>query len=151
MRDKRLDLPDTIAHKIIMYHVLEHATSPTFLLEECRRVLRPGGELDIKVPHHSNPRAFEIHHRSYWNLFSLEPILGEGHKSNEQQKMFEVVQIELRLLRFNFLAPFCLRHRFLYGMYLWHMLPAYEIRFVLKKHHNDEHDAHQKSISPPSC
>ncbi len=83
--NKGIHLPDNSVDKIIMYHTLEHVTNPPFVISECARILKDGGILDLKVPHHTNPRAFEIHHKTYWNLFSFEPLLKIGDKSNEQK------------------------------------------------------------------
>jgi SAM-dependent methyltransferase len=42
--------PDATFDSMSMYHVLEHTPDPVAVLAECRRVLRPGGELVIGVP-----------------------------------------------------------------------------------------------------
>ena len=38
---------------IYMFHLLEHFPDPKPILQECHRILRPGGFLHIKVPHSS--------------------------------------------------------------------------------------------------
>lgn len=131
--NKGIFFPDNSVDGIIMYHSLEHVVDPIFVLKECRRILKEGGMLDIKVPHHSNISAYQIHHKSYWNYFSLDPVVSEGKKSNEQQKIFSLISRELNLVKFKFLNKFFSKYSFLYEMYFYHIFPCYEIRFLLKK------------------
>jgi ubiquinone/menaquinone biosynthesis C-methylase UbiE len=130
---KELPFPDDSLDGIIMYHSLEHVVDPVGVLRECRRVLKEGGVLDIKVPHHSNVSAYQIHHKSYWNYYSLDPLVSEGHKSNEQEKLFTVIRKELNLTKFKFLNSFFSKRPFLYETYLYRLFPCYEIHFVLRK------------------
>lgn len=45
-----IPVEDGAADRILANHVLEHIDNPTKLLDECARVLAPGGELSIEVP-----------------------------------------------------------------------------------------------------
>jgi ubiquinone/menaquinone biosynthesis C-methylase UbiE len=130
---KGIPFPDNSVDGIIMYHSLEHVSDPVFVLEECHRILKNGGLLDIKVPHHSNISAYQIHHRSYWNYYSLDPVVSTGGKSNEQQKLFSLISRELNLIKFKFLNTFFSKHPFIYEMYFYRIFPCYEIHFILKK------------------
>jgi SAM-dependent methyltransferase len=42
--------PDAVFDTVSMYHVLEHTPDPVAVLAECRRILKPGGELFVGVP-----------------------------------------------------------------------------------------------------
>ena len=130
---KEMIFPDDSLDGIVMYHSLEHFTDPVAVLKECQRVLKKGGEIDIKVPHHSNVSAYQIHHKSYWNYYSLDPLVSEGNKSNEQEKLFTVIKKELNLTKFKFLNSFFSKNPFLYETYLYRIFPCYEIRFILRK------------------
>ena len=43
--------------QIIIWHVLEHVEDPVHTIEECRRILRPGGRLVVAVPNFSSLQA----------------------------------------------------------------------------------------------
>lgn len=43
--------------QIIIWHVLEHIEDPAHTLDECRRILRPGGRLVVAVPNFSSLQA----------------------------------------------------------------------------------------------
>ncbi len=131
--EKELPFPDKSLDGIIMYHSLEHVINPVAVLRECRRVLKEGGIIDIKVPHHSNVSAYQIHHKSYWNYYSLDPLVSEGDKSNEQERLFTVVTKELNLTKFKSLNGFFSKRPFLYETYLYRLFPCYEIHFILRK------------------
>jgi SAM-dependent methyltransferase len=43
--------------QVIIWHVLEHVADPKHTIEECRRILRPGGRLIVAVPNFSSAQA----------------------------------------------------------------------------------------------
>lgn len=43
--------------EIIIWHTLEHTTDPRGILQECHRILRPGGRLIVAVPNFSSAQA----------------------------------------------------------------------------------------------
>lgn len=49
--------PDEFFDEIIIWHVLEHVEDPSHTIEECRRILRPGGRLIVAVPNFSSLQA----------------------------------------------------------------------------------------------
>jgi ubiquinone/menaquinone biosynthesis C-methylase UbiE len=115
-----LPIPDDSCDEVKMFHVLEHVHEPLALLTEVRRILKPGGTAEVRVPHHTNVTAFQIHHRSYWNSFSLDPILAVGSKY-------------INLMYFQKWASFITKHSYLYELFLSKLFPGYEIVFILKK------------------
>jgi predicted SAM-dependent methyltransferase len=53
----------------------EHVNSAEHLLEEAARVLKPGGMLQIWVPHYKNPSAYRMTHKRLlsWSYFDAFP------------------------------------------------------------------------------
>lgn len=49
--------PGETFDQIIVWHVLEHLADPRETLDECRRILRPGGRLIVAVPNFSSLQA----------------------------------------------------------------------------------------------
>lgn len=129
-----IDLSDESVDKILIYHTLEHTNNPPFIIEECKRILKNGGLLEIKVPHHSNPRAYDIFHKNYWSLFSFDSFLSDGNKSNDSIQKFFLIQTKIIFFKFHFLEIFFSKHPWLYELYLFRIFPAYEIHFIFTKY-----------------
>ena len=45
-----MDLEDASFDVVTLWDVIEHTPDPTSVLEECRRVLKPGGLLVVNIP-----------------------------------------------------------------------------------------------------
>jgi ubiquinone/menaquinone biosynthesis C-methylase UbiE len=131
--EEKLPIPDASCDEVKMFHVLEHVRDPLALLSEVRRILKPGGITEIRVPHFTNITAYQIHHRSYWNSFSLDPILSVGSKSNESIVLFTLVEKRINLMFLGRFSPLITRHAYLYELFLCKLFPGYEIVFILKK------------------
>jgi 2-polyprenyl-3-methyl-5-hydroxy-6-metoxy-1,4-benzoquinol methylase len=104
---------------ISMYHVLEHTDDPLQVLRECRRILKPGGELVVGVPNFDS-LVFALV-KSTWNGLQLPThlqhftpasirIMAESAgfvvESMRTDSTKDVVAAELaNWLRFRFLLP----------------------------------------------
>ena len=55
----RLDFPDEFFDAVICVDVLEHVDHPAQVLRELRRVLKPGGQLVVTVPHKNYPFFYD--------------------------------------------------------------------------------------------
>ncbi len=78
-------------------HVVEHVDDLFATLDEIERILEPGGELHVRVPHFSNGNGYnDLTHRRFFGWFTFDRIVEgiHGHPSG--------FRIESR--RFNFLA-----------------------------------------------
>lgn len=65
-------LPDGSVEAVHCRHLLEHIDRLLHLLDELHRVVRPGGEIDIRVPHFSNPYGYsDPTHVRFFGLYSF--------------------------------------------------------------------------------
>jgi len=65
-------LPTGSVEAVHCRHLLEHIDNFLPLLEELHRVVRPGGEIDIRVPHFSNPYGYsDPTHVRFFGLYSF--------------------------------------------------------------------------------
>ncbi len=137
---------------VTSHHVLEHLDDLGEVLMELGRVLKPGGHLEIVVPHFSNPYFFsDTTHKSFFGLYTLcyfssGSPLKRKVPSYKRQLNFEIVTIDLL---FKSSKPFYLRHglkrllgyifnfnyytRELYEENLCYIFPCYELRYVLRR------------------
>ena len=62
---------------------LEHQASIEHFLGESARLLKPGGILEVWVPHFKNPSAYRVTHKHWmsWSYFSVYPEPHDAVKS----------------------------------------------------------------------
>lgn len=121
-------------------HVLEHLKEPVILLEEVWRVCIDNAVVVIRVPHHSNPRAYEIHHKTYYSYFSLDPLTTKKGRSAEVQYLFDIVHRTFIMLPIKkILKPWqwlgsLVANRWpnIYEAFLHNFWPCYEILFEMR-------------------
>lgn len=65
-------LPDNCVQSVYSNHVLEHIHNLEGLLREIYRITRPGGVIEITVPHFSNPYYYsDPTHVRFFGLYSM--------------------------------------------------------------------------------
>ncbi len=70
--DVLAEIPHSAISKIYSSHFFEHVEDIPRLLNECIRVLKSGGTIDIVVPHHSNPFFYsDPTHKSFYGLYTF--------------------------------------------------------------------------------
>jgi SAM-dependent methyltransferase len=143
-------LPDACAVEVTSSHFVEHVPDLRRLLFDLARVLRPGGRLEIVVPHFSNAYFYSDYtHTRPFGLYSLsylarDPIFRRRVPHYEPPAPFTLRRVDLR---FRSLSAFPVRRllkrpvgwlvnlsrwtRELYEENLCWLLPCYEIRFEL--------------------
>lgn len=78
--EEGLPFCDDQFQKIYSSHTFEHIHPEKIvdLFNECWRVLRPGGELWVIVPHRNSPQAYVPTHLTYFDEKTFK-VLAEGH------------------------------------------------------------------------
>lgn len=85
---------DESVSEIYASHLLEHLDNPFGILKEWHRFLRRGGKLELIVPHRRARGAYVVTHRSYFDEYSLSPIVSHSEASLEHRSLFNVVKFE---------------------------------------------------------
>jgi SAM-dependent methyltransferase len=146
-------VPDRSVKAVYSHHFFEHVEDVQRLMDLLARVIRPGGLLQVVVPHFSNPYFYSDYtHRNFFGLYSFSYLVSdEIHRRKVpnygRQPHFELMRAELI---FKSSPPFCLRHcvkklqqlvfnlnrftRELYEENFCYLFPCYEIRFLMKRH-----------------
>ena len=71
--------PDGSVDDIVAMHFFEHLSNPVYVLQECQRVLKVGGTLNILVPYYnSQMQAQDLDHKSQfceetWKILFRNP------------------------------------------------------------------------------
>ena len=79
-------LPDDCAESIVTRHTLEHIQDLTQALREMHRITRPGGTIDIVVPHWSQPYYYsDPTHVRFFGLYTMYYFVAPGKQPAERQ------------------------------------------------------------------
>jgi hypothetical protein len=151
-RDVLQALPEGCARLVTSEHFLEHVPDAGPMIDAMSRVLGPGGEIEIVVPHfaspyfhsdptHRNPLGFGLYTMSY---YARDPLLRRQVPGYVRREQLTLKRIDLG---FKAARPFYARYAIKravgwlvnstrYLQELWeenfcYLLPCYEIRYVL--------------------
>jgi SAM-dependent methyltransferase len=130
--EKIEDMPSGSFDVILSHHMLEHVITPASTLQECHRLLRPGGTLLLFVPWEKERRYTSYnpeepnHHLYSWNVQTLGTLVTESG--------FDVREAGVRKFSYDRFAAawankFCageIGFRLLRGFFLF-LRPAYEV------------------------
>lgn len=107
------EIPDSTISQIYSSHFFEHIEDIPRLLRECMRVMKSGGNMDIIVPHHSNPFFYsDPTHKSFYGLYTFAyyaecGILKRGVPAYSRINGLQISNIELI---FKSYRPHYIRH-----------------------------------------
>jgi len=143
-------LPDDSVEEIYSRHTLEHVSHFMELMAELHRVTRPGGRIEIIVPHFSNPYGYsDPTHVRFFGAYSFFYFCDQADQPRRKvpafyvTERFQVDSVRCRLLRHSLaerLARFLLERVInlnigwldWYERRLCRLLPAEDVRFVLR-------------------
>jgi hypothetical protein len=99
------ELPDNSVEAIYARHTLEHVERLLELLGELHRVTRPGGRLDIIVPHFSNPYGYsDPTHVRFFGLYSFHYFCAAADQPRRKvPNFYSPVRFRVESIRFNLL------------------------------------------------
>jgi ubiquinone/menaquinone biosynthesis C-methylase UbiE len=144
-------LPDNCAEHIFSSHALEHVQDLFLLLAEIHRISRPGGLIELIVPHFSNPYYYsDPTHVRFFGLYTLSYFVDidkqpHGHKvpAFAGVPRFTIDSVSIAFYRFNlvdrlvvpFLRYFVNRSpgaQDFYELRLARWFPAAELRYKMR-------------------
>ena len=145
-------MPDGCARLITSAHFMEHVPDAAAMLDQMSRLLAPGGEIEVIVPHfahpyyhsdptHTNGVGFGLYTMSY---YARDPHFSRQVPGYVRREHLTVARVDLR---FKAARPFYGRYaikrvigalfnscRYLQELWeenLCYLFPCYEIRYVL--------------------
>jgi ubiquinone/menaquinone biosynthesis C-methylase UbiE len=146
------EIPDKSIDKIYTSHFVEHMPSLPTLLTEISRVVKDGGEVEIIVPHFSNPHFYSDYtHKAFFGLYTMsylsnDLIFKRRVPDYQKDKLFDLESVDLI---FKSSRPFYGRHitkktlgfffnlstylKEFYEENLCYIFPCYEIKYLLRK------------------
>jgi SAM-dependent methyltransferase len=104
-------LPDDCAEYVFSSHALEHVRELLPLLAEIHRVTRPGGLIELVVPHFSNPFHYsDPTHVRFFGLYTMSYFVETGKQPHRRKvpafytpTRFEIESVKIAFYRFNLL------------------------------------------------
>jgi len=131
---KKLPFKDNSVDECYCAHVLEHVDRPELLIEEMKRVLRPGGLLHIVSPHYSHPNSHVPVHKNYWGINTKILFDGSYHEFGHWASVEWDVNFANRTgLKQSLIKPFILKYPLIYEGHLTTLFPLAEVSFKLIK------------------
>lgn len=144
-------IPAASVDSIHSFHFFEHVSDFQGLLGEMARVLKSGGELEVVVPHFSNPYFYsDPTHKTFFGLYTFSYYANESlfvrKVPNYQHAIqFDLIEVDLIFKSsrhffirhgikkvFGFIFNSCGYLKEFYEENLSHVFPCYEIRYKLR-------------------
>ena len=98
-------LPDNCVAHLTTRHALEHVREFLGLMREIHRITRPGGTVDILVPHFSNIYAFsDPTHVRFFGLYTMYYFVAAEHQQGTRKlpAFYTDVRFRIRSIRIEF-------------------------------------------------
>ncbi len=144
--------PSASVDRVTSHHVFEHLPDLEGTLLALARVLKIGGQLEIVVPHFSNPYYYsDATHKSFFGLYTFAYFAANSPfkrqvPTYQRELHFELVRVDLG---FKSPPPFYVRYgikralgylfnlnnamREFYEENLCYLFPCYELRYELRR------------------
>jgi len=84
--ETRLPLADDSVDAVYSKSVLEHLDHFELVMAELHRVVKPGGEIHLLVPHFSSPLSFsDFTHRRFFGYYSFDYLVPEAEQKSSRK------------------------------------------------------------------
>lgn len=124
-------IDDDCFDQILLQDVIEHVAEPMRVFAELRRIIRPGGSVQLRTPHFSSVLAYgDPTHKQYFSTIAIRQ-LADPRFAHYSDARFEVVHVTLDLwtpFRLVGIGALANRAPDVYEKYLAFRFPAMNIR-----------------------
>jgi SAM-dependent methyltransferase len=144
--------PDSSVDAIHSFHFFEHMPDVSVVLDAMARVIRPGGKLEIVVPHFSNPYFYSDYtHKTFFGLYTLSYLSRDRIFRNRVPTYKKSLFFNLDTVRLGFKSPrpfygryalkkalgllfnSCTYMQELYEENFCYLFPCYEVKYQLTR------------------
>lgn len=144
--------PPASVDRVTSHHVFEHLPDLEGTLDAVARVLKVGGELEITVPHFSNPYYYsDATHKSAFGLYTFCYFTAHSPFQRQVPTYQRLLHFDLTAVELGFKSPppFYVRYgvkrvwgllfnlnnymREFYEENLCYLIPCYELRYELRR------------------
>lgn len=144
-------LPDNCTEYVYSRHALEHIQNFLPLMRELHRITKPGGRIEVVVPHFSNPYFYsDPTHVRFFGLYTMYYFVGPSKQpgSRKVPSFYSDIRFDIESIHIEFygnslldkvVAPFMLRFvnhsisfQDFYERRLCHLFHAWQIRYVMR-------------------
>lgn len=138
--------------RVHSYHFFEHVADLEMLIRELARIIKKDGQMEVVVPHFSNPHYYSDYtHKQFFGLYSFSYLADDRRLKRKVPQYADSIDFELLKvdLIFKSSPPFYGRHgikkfigfffnlnpymKELYEENFCYLFPCYEIRFLLRR------------------
>uniref|UniRef100_B8HTN7 Methyltransferase type 11 n=1 Tax=Cyanothece sp. (strain PCC 7425 / ATCC 29141) TaxID=395961 RepID=B8HTN7_CYAP4 len=145
-------IPDQSISAVYSNHFFEHVDNLSLLVDELARIIKPEGQLNVTVPHFSNPYFYsDATHRTFFGLYTFCYFAKNNLLQRKTPTYNRDIQFELSDVRLGFKSapPFYVRHgikllleqvfnlntymKEFYEENLCYLFPCYEVKYSLKR------------------
>lgn len=137
--NKTLPFANDSIDEIYTRHTLEHVEDIFFVMNEIYRLIKPEGQVIIKVPHFACPTAYsDLTHKRFFGIYSFQcfdPSHAKNNYSEVGKAKFKLISAKLSFHYgplSNFFAWLFNKFPAKYERYFCYIFPAYDIKFILR-------------------
>jgi ubiquinone/menaquinone biosynthesis C-methylase UbiE len=140
--NEKLPFNDNEIDEVYSRHLFEHLENFFFVMKEVHRILKPEGQLVLKVPYFAAPTSYsDPTHKRFFGIYSFQcfdPTSGKYSYREVENTKFELISVRYSF-HYGFLSKFFEKVfnknekiQAKYERFLCYFIPAYDLKFILK-------------------